>query len=335
MRYFITGGAGFIGSHMVDALIKKGHVTVFDNLSSGKIAHIQHHFENNKFKFIKGDLSDLGHLKEVLKGHNVVFHFASNPDIARGMLQTDLDLKQGTVLTYNVLEASRLNGVKSILYSSGSGVYGDVGTIPTAENFGPLLPISMYGASKLACEGLISAFCHMFDMKGYIFRFANVVGKRQTHGVGYDFINKLKAEIKNKKDLCDLQILGDGTQSKSYIHVSDIINAMLHVYKNSTDKLSVFNVATQDYIDVTSIANIVVEQMGLRYVKFNCTGGDRGWKGDVPKVRFDLTKIHNLGWKSKYNTNQAITKSVQEMLEDDYANCYHSGGIGDKTERVI
>lgn len=308
MKYFVTGGAGFIGSHMVDALIKEGDVTVFDNLTSGKIDYVAHHQTNDKFKLIEGNLGDLNHLKEAMKGHDVIFHFASNPDIARSMLETDLDLREGTILTYNALEAMKLNGVKKILYSSGSGVYGDVNITPTPEDFGPLLPISMYGASKLACEGLISSFCHMFDMQGYIFRFANVVGKRQTHGVGYDFINKLK------KSPDKLTILGDGTQSKAYIHVSDVIDAMLFVYEKSFDKVNVFNIATDDYIDVTTIAKIVIEEMELKDVNIRYTGGSRGWKGDVPKVRFNLDKIHRLGWMTKLNSLESLRKSIREML---------------------
>jgi len=212
MKVFVTGGAGFIGSNIVDALMEKGYeVTVYDNLSSGKKDFIRQHFGKDGFKFIEGDLSDIKKLKDVMRGFECVFHFASNPDIARGMVETDLDLKEGTILTYNILEAMRINSVRRILYSSGSGVYGDVGAVATSEDYGPLLPISMYGASKLACEAMISAFSHMFNMQAWIFRFANVVGGRQTHGVCLDFIKKLK---KNSKEL---EILGNGTQSKSYI----------------------------------------------------------------------------------------------------------------------
>lgn len=307
-RYFITGGAGFIGSHVVDELLGKGQVTVFDNFSSGKREYISLHKESTDFRLVQGDLGDLEYLKKTIKGHDVVFHFAANPDIARSMLETDLDLREGTILTYNVLEAMRVNGIRKILYSSGSGVYGDVGTTPTPEDFGPLLPISMYGASKLACEGMISAFCHLYDMQGWIFRFANVVGQRQTHGVGYDFLEKLK---KNPKEL---EILGDGTQSKSYLHVRDVIEAMLFVHQKGSEKINVFNVATSDYIDVTTIAKIVIHEMGLKGVNLRYTGGKRGWKGDVPKVRFNLDKIHKLGWRPLYTSREAVRKSIQEML---------------------
>jgi len=308
MKYFIAGGAGFIGSYMADALMKRGGVTIFDNLTSGRMEHLAQHQNNPGFTFIEGEIGDLDHLTRAMKGHDLVCHFAANPDIARSMLETDLDIREGTILTYNVLEAMRKNGVKEILYPSGSGIYGDLGTTPTAEDFGPLLPISMYGASKLACEGLISAFCHMFEMRGWAFRFANIVGGRQTHGVGYDFINKLKA------DPTELAILGDGTQSKSYIHVSDVIRAMLFAYENADERVNIFNVATDDYIDVSTIAEIVIEEIGLDGVKLNYSGGDRGWKGDVPKVRFNLDKIHRLGWDARYDSREAVCLSIREML---------------------
>ena len=310
MKCFITGGAGFIGSNITNILISEGHsVTIYDNFISGKEEFIKHHYKNPLFKCVKGDLLDKDKLIEAIKDHDIVFHFAANPDIAKSMIETDLDLRLGIIATYNVVEAMRLNGVKKIAYSSGSGVYGDVGLTPTPEDFGPLLPISMYGASKLGAEGVISAFCNMFDMQAYIFRFANVVGGKQTHGVGYDFIKKLR------KDPTTLEILGDGTQSKSYIHVSDVIDAILFVIKNSKDKVNLFNVATDDYITVSDIANIVVKEMGLKDVKFQYTGGKRGWKGDVPVVRFDLTKIHKFGWKSKYNSSEAFRLSIKNLLE--------------------
>jgi len=317
MRYFVTGGAGFIGSSIVEALGRRGanEITVFDNLSSGKEEFLQQHWRAEYFSFIKGDLLDFRKLKESIDRHDFVFHLASNPDIAKSMVETDLDLKQGIIATYNVLESMRLNGIKRIVYPSGSGVYGDVGFSETPEDFGPLLPISMYGASKLGCEALISAFCHMFDMQAWIFRFANVVGGRQTHGVAYDFIRKLKDGPE------ELLILGDGRQSKSYIYISDVIEAMLFCTEKANDKVNVFNVATNDYIDVNIIAEIVVEEMKLKNVKFKYTGGDRGWKGDVPIVRFNLDKIHKLGWFANYTSEEAVRKSVREMLGDLGQKC--------------
>ena len=307
---FVIGGAGFIGSNVVDILIQRGcQVTVYDNLSSGREEFISQYFGEDGFTFIEGDLSDIEKLKDAMKGFEYVFHFAANPDIARGMVETDLDLREGTILTYNVLEAMRVNNVRRVLYSSGSGVYGEVGAVATPEDYGPLLPISMYGASKLACEGMISAFCHMFDMQAWIFRFANVIGARQTHGVCLDFIRKLK------KTPQELEILGDGTQSKSYIHIKDCLKAIFLITQKARERVNVYNVATDDYIDVTSIANIVVEEMGLKNVQYKYTGGDRGWKGDVPQVRFDLNKLHKLGWRAHYTSPEAVRLSVREILE--------------------
>jgi len=312
MRYFITGGAGFIGSNMVDRLLSQStnKVTVFDNFCSGQMSYIEHHLHNKRFRLIKGDLLDIVKVKEAIKGNNFVFHFAANPDIAKSMVETDLDLRLGIIATYNLLEAMRTNGVSKIAYSSGSGIYGDVGLTACAEDFGPLLPISMYGASKLGAEGIISSFCHMFDMQAWIFRFANVVGERQTHGVGLDFIKKFRINP------AKLEILGDGSQSKSYIHITDVIEAILFAVGKSHAGVNVFNVATDDYITVTEIAKIVIEQMQLRKVDFIYSGGKRGWKGDVPVVRFDISKIHKLGWTAKHNSKSAVTLSIQEMLKE-------------------
>ena len=309
MKVFITGGAGFIGSTMVDKLLLdlSNEVTVFDNFISGQMLYINHHLNNKNFKLIKGDLQNLQLVKESIKGHDFVYHFAANPDISKAMTETDLDLRLGIIATYNLVEAMRINNVKAIAYSSGSGVYGDVGLTETPEDFGPLIPASMYGACKLGSEAIISAFCHMFDMRSWVFRFANVVGKRQTHGVGYDFIRKLKEKP------FELTILGNGTQSKSYIHVDDVLEAIFYVIKKTNGIVNIFNVATGDYITVNEIAEIVINEMGLKNIKFNYTGGDRGWKGDVPVVRFNLDKINKLDWKAKYNSKQAIQKSVREM----------------------
>lgn len=313
MKFFITGGAGFIGSTMANELFKDptNEVTIFDNFCSGQMAFINHHASDKRFKLIKGDLTNLPAVMEAIKGSDFVFHFAANPDIARAFNEPDLDLKLGVIATFNVVEAMRVNEIKKIAYSSGSGIYGDVGLTETPENFGPLLPSSMYGASKLGAEGIISAFCHMYDMQSWIYRFANIVGKNQTHGVAYDFIRKLKENPKK------LLILGDGKQSKSYIHISDVINAINFVIDKSNNVVNVYNIATDDYITVNEIAKIVINEMGLKNVELKYTGGKKGWKGDVPVVRFDLNKIHKLGWKSKYSSKEAIQTSVNELLGEE------------------
>ena len=311
MKVLITGGAGFIGSNFVDRLMAAGHeVCVFDNLSSGSREHVRHHLDDGKFRFVQADVLDLPALKEAMaSGVDLVIHTCSNPDIAKGMTQPDLDLHQGIVATFNVLEAMRLTGVKKIIFLSGSGVYGDVGETFTDENFSPLLPISMYGASKLAAEALISALCHMFDMQGWIFRLANIVGHRQTHGVIFDFVRKL---LRNPREL---DILGDGTQSKSYLHVSDVIDGILFVFGKTENRINIYNVSTNDFATVTEIADIVVREMKLAGVAYRYTGCDRGWKGDVPVVRIDTTKINRLGWKPRHSTAQAVELAIRENIE--------------------
>ncbi len=311
MKYFITGGAGFIGSNLADFLISQKHsVTVYDNFSSGREDFISHHSKNPLFRCINGDLLDKESLVKSMKNHDMVFHLAANADIAKSMVETDLDLRLGIISTYNAVESMRINGIKKIVFSSGSGIYGDAGLVETPEDFGPLLPISMYGASKLGSEGIISAFCHMFDMQSWIFRFANVVGQRQTHGVAYDFIRKLGTSPKR------LEILGDGNQSKSYIHISDVIEGIFFAINNSNETVNIFNIATEDYITVNDIAKIVANEMSLKNVRFEHSGGKRGWKGDVPVVRFDLAKMHKLGWKAKNSSREAIVKSVKALLEE-------------------
>lgn len=315
-KYFIVGGAGFIGSHVVRTLLREdgNKVLVYDNFSSGKMFHLETVKDNNNLEIIQADVKDLDLLKDSMEGVDVVYHFASNPDISKAVTQPDIDFWEGTYLTNNVLESMRINDVKNLIYSSGSGVYGDAGFTETDEDYSPMLPISTYGASKLSCEALISAYCFMFDMNAGVFRFANVVGPNQTHGVGYDFIRKL---MENDKELV---ILGDGTQSKSYIYVDDIIAALRMIEQNYMRGFSYYNVATQDYITVKDIAEIVTENMDLKNVEYKFTGGDRGWKGDVPIVRMNSDKIRRLGWKNKYTSRESICESVKSMYKDALEN---------------
>jgi UDP-glucose 4-epimerase len=309
MKCFVTGGAGFIGSHLADRLIAEGNqVTVFDNLSSGKEEFIEQHIGKGDFKLMKADLLDLGKVKETMRGHDVVFHLAANPEARWGIENTELDLKQETIATYNVLEAMRVNGVKKIVFASSGTIYGETPVIPLPEDYGPALPISLYGAGKLASEGLISAFCGTFDMQAWLFRFANVVGKRTTHGVIFDFIQKLK------QNPSELEILGDGKQCKPYLHVDDCVDGILFGFKNSHDKVNVFNIGCPTATDVTTIAKMLVEEMGLNEVKFKYTGGDRGWPGDVPQVRFSVQKMNNLGWKARYTSDEAVRKAIRDIL---------------------
>lgn len=311
-KYFIAGGLGFIGSSLTKRLLDEncGSVTIYDNYSSGKEGHLEDYLDNNNLQIVKGDLKDIEQLKISMAGSDIVYSVASNPDISKAMSQPDIDFWEGTYLINNVLEAMRINNIKYLLYPSGSGVYGDVGSTVTDEDFSPLLPCSTYGASKLACEALICSYCHMFDMNAAAFRFANVVGPNQTHGVGYDFLRKLRNNPK------ELTILGDGKQSKSYIYIDDIVNALRTVELNDMKGYNYYNVATLDYISVTEIADITVQIMGLEDVKYRYTGGDRGWKGDVPVVRLDTKKLRRLGWSSKYSSGEAMEMSIRSMYEN-------------------
>jgi len=311
VKVFITGGAGFIGSHIVDKLGALGwEITVYDNLSSGKEEFLKSHIGESYFKFIKADLLDLDNLKKSIRGHDLVIHLAANPDIRYGIVHTDTDLKQNTVVTYNVLESMREAGVKQIAFSSTSTIYGEPTVMPTPEDYGPLYPISLYGASKLAGEALCTSFAHTFDMKCWIFRFANIVGGRGTHGIIHDFIKKLK---KNPKEL---EILGDGKQTKSYLLVDDCVDAMLYVYEHSKEQFNVFNLGCSDRIDIMTIAKILVKKMGLNDVEFKLTGGKRGWPGDVPQMFLSVDKLSKLGWKNKNASRKAVEIAIERMVEE-------------------
>ena len=285
-RVFIVGGAGFIGSHFVDRLLvgpTTEGVTIYDNFTSGRPWHYAHHADDPRLAVVEGEVGDLDSLTNAMVGHDTVIHLASNPDIARAMTEPAVDFDQGTLLTHHVVEAMRRSEVRGILYASGSGVYGDLGELEAEEDYGPLVPVSTYGASKLAGEALIASYCHMFDLVGCVFRFGNVVGPRQTHGVGFDFVRRLL------QDPSRLEILGDGQQSKSYVHVEDVVNAVLLAASRAPRPFAAFNVATGDYITVTEIARVALEVVGLTEdeTTFAYSGGSRGWKGDVPVVRLN------------------------------------------------
>jgi len=314
-RVFVSGGAGFIGSHVLRSLLAESgveRVVIFDNFSSGQMSYIQENASDPRVEVVKADLKELGAVTSAMAGCDTVFHLAANPDIAKAVTQPDIDFWEGTYLTQNVLEAMRVNGARRIIYTSGSGVYGENPELAFSEDYGPCVPISTYGASKLACEGLIASYCHMFDLIGRAFRFANVVGPRQTHGVGYDFIRRLKA------DPSHLRILGDGSQKKSYIHVEDVLEAIRVGDARATAKYDVFNVATDDYITVRDIAGLALKVSGLTpdETRYEFTGGDRGWKGDVPIVRFDCAKIKALGWQARRTSAEAVTDAMNAMLEE-------------------
>jgi UDP-glucose 4-epimerase len=307
-KYFITGGAGFIGSHLVESLLSGGNVvTVYDNLASGRKENIKNHEGKPDFHFVQADLLDFESLKEAMKGHEIVWHLGGNTDIPTGNRITDLDLNNCTVATRNVLEAMKQNDINKIIFASSATVYGDMAS-PLSENMGPLLPISLYGAGKLACEGLISSYCHLFGMRAWIFRFGNVVGDRMGHGVIYDFIRKLQ------ENPGEMEILGDGNQEKNFFLVEDCIDGMFCAFQNSHSQYDVYNLGTESFVNVTRIARIVVEEMGLGDVKFKYTGGRRGWPGDAPIVHFNVDKMKRLGWQAKHSSDEAVRIAAKRLL---------------------
>lgn len=323
-RTAVVGGAGFIGSHLVRTLLggagspgRPGveRVVVYDNFSSGRRWHLEPWGDDRRLSVVEGEVADLDRLTSALEGCSTVVHLASNPDIAKAMTDPAIDFHEGTALTHAVVEAARRAGVGMVLYASGSGVYGDLGEAEAHEDHAPLQPVSTYGASKLAGEALICSYAHMFDMTGRAFRFANVVGPNQTHGVGFDFVRKLLA------DPTRLEILGDGSQSKSYIHVDDVLAAVLLAGEVVTEPFQVFNVATGDHITVTEIAQLAIEVLGLdpADVKLDYTGGDRGWKGDVPVVRVSSERVRGLGWANARGSRGALEASMASMLSDGRA----------------
>jgi UDP-glucose 4-epimerase len=260
-------------------------------------------------------VGDLEALCQAVDGHDTVIHLASNPDIAAAVTNPAIDFDEGTLLTHHVAEAARRGGVQLVLYASGSGVYGDLGTEEAEEDRGPLVPTSTYGASKLAGEALIAAYVAMFDITACVFRFGNVVGPRQTHGVGFDFVRRLL------KDPTVLTILGDGSQSKSYIDVGDVVSAVLTAHGRTEDPFQAYNVATGDYIMVTEIAGLALEVLGLdpAAVRFEYTGGDRGWKGDVPIVRLNTDRIRALGWTPTGGCAWALSEAMRALARDERA----------------
>jgi UDP-glucose 4-epimerase len=311
-EYSVIGGAGFIGSHFVERLLREGKtVSVVDNFCSGSIELLGKMIDNPNLKVFECDVENTSDLTSAIQNSRVVIHLASNPDIAKATSDPRIDFTQGTLLTESVAEASRLSGIQKILYASGSGVYGDAGTEVLTE-LSQLRPISTYGASKLAGEALLASYAYMFGINATAFRFANVVGPRQTHGVGYDFIRRLS---KNPKELT---ILGDGQQNKSYVHVTDVVSAVLSFTKIDETAFDVYNVSTRDSLSVNQIASIALEVLDVDVsdIQINYTGGARGWKADVPIVKLDPSKLENTGWRPKFTSQSAMHDSILAMMQE-------------------
>jgi UDP-glucose 4-epimerase len=311
-RSFVVGGAGFIGSHMVDALATRGPVTVYDNLSVGKPAWIQGHLDAGRATLIEADALDLERLAESVKGHDLVVHLAANPEARWGLERTRLDLEQGTIATYNVLEAMRRAGVPRLVFSSSGTVYGETPATCAEGDLGNL-PISLYGASKMAGEALISAFVECFGLTAFVYRFGNVVGPRGTHGAALDFLRKLKAST------TELEVLGDGKQSKPYLFVTDCVAGMLFGLDHAGEKLNIHNLAPPDTTRVARIAELCVAASPFKDARIRYTGGDRGWPGDVPRSRMDPGKLAALGFRVRYTSDEAVARAVAALAGEVFA----------------
>ncbi|NJE03860.1 NAD-dependent epimerase/dehydratase family protein [Thermococcus sp. MV11] len=314
MKVLVTGGAGFIGSHLVDRLMELGwEVRVLDDLSAGSLDNVRRWLGKERFEFIEGDMRDPKIVEETVEGVDAIFHLAANPEVRIGSQSPELLYETNVLITYNLLNAMRDSKAEYLVFTSSSTVYGDAPVIPTPEDYAPLEPISVYGGAKLASEALISGYAHTFGFKALIFRLANIIGERSNHGVIYDFINKLR---KNPEEL---EILGDGTQRKSYLHVSDTVDGILKIFEHfrkGTQRVDFYNLGNDDWITVTEIAKIVSEEMNLN-PRFRFTGGvdgGRGWKGDVKFMRLSIEKAKKTGWRPKLDSYGAVRRTVRELL---------------------
>ena len=310
MKALVAGGAGFIGSHLIDALLTEGNdVVCVDNFFIGTRENIAHLKDNPHFKFYEQDLTDFDRVLEIFRAEKVdyVFHLAANSDIQASAQSPMIEYKNTYSTTFILLECMRLCGVKKLFFASTSAVYGEQMGIHVGEETTSLKPISYYGGAKLGSEGIISSFAYMNDMSVLVFRFPNVIGPRLTHGVIFDFVKRLKA------DPSHLRILGDGAQSKPYIYVLDLVDAIMR-FKDVDKGITLYNVGVETQTSVTRIAEIVCEKMGLSGVPFEYTGGRGGWKGDVPVFAYNLDKIHATGWSATMTSDEAVAKTVEMVL---------------------
>jgi UDP-glucose 4-epimerase len=316
MNILVTGGAGFIGSHFCKRLLaENNNVTVIDNMMLGSKDNLKEIMDHKEFTLYEFDLMEYDKLIDLFEKdqYDLVIHLAANSDIQASSINPTIDYKNTFMTTYHVLECMRIHEVKNLIFASTSAIYGDKKCL-IDENMGPLLPISYYGGAKLASEGFISAYTYMNNMSTCVFRFPNVIGENLTHGVIFDFINKLK------KNPDELTILGNGLQEKTYIYIQDLIDAIMFVYKQSDDGYNFYNVSSQGKTTVNRIADIICKEMSLTNTKYLYTGGNVGWKGDVPTFEYNYDKIRNLGWNAKYSSDEAVQLTVRRVLEDESSN---------------
>lgn len=311
-RLVVTGAAGFIGSNLVDRLLADGHqVTGIDNFSTGQRRFIEGALKNPAFKLVEGDLLDLPTLTQAFAGGDTVFHFAANADVRFGTEHPRRDLEQNTIATYNVLEAMRANGIKRIAFSSTGSVYGEAAVIPTPEDAPFPVQTSLYGASKLACEGLIAAYCEGFGFQSWIFRFVSILGERYTHGHVFDFYKQLKA------DSTQLRVLGNGKQRKSYLYIQDCLDAMQLAVEEATGKVNIFNLGVDGYCQVNDSIGWISQTLGVQ-PKLKYSGGERGWIGDNPFIFLDTKKIRSLGWAPKHSISEGVIKTVGFLRNNEW-----------------
>jgi UDP-glucose 4-epimerase len=316
MRYFIAGGAGFIGSNLVHYLLEKENncnIIVYDNFVTGKMKFFEDVIKDTRLQIVHGDIKNLEKLSLNMHKSDIVYHLASNADIAKAIENPTVDFWEGTFLTLQILEAMRMNHIKKLVYASGSGVYGDWGEEELDELHAPMTPISPYGASKLAGEAMISSYCYMFDIQARAYRFANVVGPNPTHGVTYIFTEQLLSHPSH------IDFLGNGKQNKHYIYVNDIINAIVNYCNfDNGNKFDFYNVSTLDRLTVIQLANIVCETTGIMDVEYRYDSDKPiGWKGDISEVRLNSDKIRKMGWENKFDSSEAVRKTVESILENN------------------
>ena len=312
MRYFVTGCAGYVGSNLVDRLLLNGHSVVgYDNFSTGQMEFIEDCLRNPSFSLVRGDALDLESLSRAMAGANFVFHLAANADVRFGTEHPRRDLEQNTIVTFNVLDAMRANGVRQIAFTSTASIYGEAQIIPTPEETNIPIQTSLYGAAKLASEGFIEAYCEGFDFQAWIFRFVSMLGERYTHGHIFDFFKQLRS---NPNELC---VLGDGSQRKSYLYVQDCIDAMLLAIERAHEKVNLFNLGTAEYCSVNDSLRWITAHLGLN-PRITYSGGSRGWVGDNPFIFLDCSRIRTLGWRPKLSIQEGILRTLRYLQENPW-----------------
>ena len=312
MKAFVSGGAGFIGSNLVDRLLDLGHeVTVYDNLSTGLLQFLEYARDFDRFRFVDGDLLDEGSLSEAIAAHEFVFHLAANADVRFGTEHPRRDLEQNTIVTYNILEAMRNHGIRKLAFASTGSVYGEATVIPTPEGAPFPIQTSLYAASKLAGEGMIAAYCEGFGFQSWIFRFVSILGERYTHGHVFDFYRELKQNPSR------LEVLGNGKQRKSYLYIQDCIDAILLALEKSNASVNVLNLGVDGYCELNDSIGWICEELGVS-PKLEYTGGDSGWIGDNPFIFLDTSKIRDLGWKPKLSIKDGVLKTIQYLKTNEW-----------------